>query len=463
MTDDDRRLTERLRRYESSVPEAPIPPTVSFNRRPPWMAIAAIGAAAVLAGAVIAGNALNDQDVGEADPTPTASQNAEPTPSESPSPSATAEETAGTESPSAQPTTQPTSTPAPAPSVISGLAWQDGAASNVEGSVFRITAERGRFYALGSVPGTAAIWSSSDGSDWQRADLPFPSEWPPERGNDVYVHELASVGNRLVAIGTARINDYLEVVVWESTDGTTWREIDTGALRQDAFLVDDISDGPGGLVVLSQQYIPGNSSAWRSADGGGAWTEHRPPGEGLSLHAVVGTASGYVIAGAESDAPTDGQPSSPRIWHSTNGTNWTAASVEGSGGLGQVEQITVDGSGRWAAVGALNGSMVAWHSQDGRSWTVTADFGPLGNSYLADMRLAGAPDGFIAVHATQQAATWTSADGATWTLGSSGIPSVSDTGFGWSRGIGRIGDTVVMTGDAPAPEGWLSWIGTIQR
>jgi len=458
MTDDDRRLAERLRRYEASVPETPLPTTTTFSGRPPWIGIAAVGAAAVLAGAFIAGNLLDGPpNVGETDASPTAS--AEPTPSVSPSPSASPEPTS---SPTSDPET-PASTPAPQAG-ISGVAWSDDPSATLDGEIFRVTADGGRFYALGRTDDHAAIWSSTDGASWQRVDFPDPAG----RGEGfVYVDELVTVGAELLAIGTTGLNDSLNVVVWTSADGgATWSEIDTGGFDTAAYNIHDVTNGPDGLVAFGHEFGAGTGSAWRSGNAGRTWTEHQLPGEGIGLGVSVGTGRGYLIGGMvgeDTDAP------SPRIWYSNDAMTWTQASLEGSDGRGQVEQLTIDGSGRWVATGVLEDRIVVWRSTDrGLSWTLAADLGAVGPSGHGGFLLAGAPDGFIVFSATDPAQTWTSADGIGWSAGPSTTFDPADGTFiGWARGIARIGDTLVVAGSRSDPNGsdhgHHTWIGEIQR
>jgi hypothetical protein len=289
----------------------------------------------------------------------------------------------------------------------------------------------------------------------------------------VYVDQLAVVGDRLVAIGSIGINDYLEIVVWESIDGASWQEVDTGSFRTDGFRVRDVSATPGGLVAITHHYAAGTGSAWRSTDGGRTWTEHRPPGESLGVHAVVGTGRGVLVAGAVGETNDIVSTSSPRIWHSSDGTSWTAASVEGSGGRGHVEQLTLDASGVWVATGMLNDRSVVWRSTDrGLTWGVVADLGAFGSGNFESgtrFRLTGAPGGFIAFGGSDPADIWTSPDGASWSVDASRRPSGVAEGvtIGWTSGIARVGDKVVVAGasytDEGSPDGWLFWVGRIQR
>jgi len=349
--------------------------------------------------------------------------------------------------------------------------------------VSRVAAEGGVFYALGSSGAEGVIWSSSDGVTWDRSDLPFPAASWGNRERDRVSYsagEIVSVGGRLVVIGSIGIAglDYAEVVLWASTDGETWTEIPAGTFGADAYTVNDVSNGPGGLVVISERYPEGEDSAWRSTDGGQTWSEHRPRTEGaIFLNAVVGTASGYVAAGAEApNWPSD--PTSPRIWTSADGTNWQASTLEGSGGSGAIGQITVDGSGRWLAVGLLNDDRVVWRSSDGgATWDVTAGLGSVDPGSVdprqgtSDVLLTAARDGFIGFIGSDPAVTWTSEDGLTWEQASTPAPvaiAAIDEPF-YSRGVARIGDSLIVVvqdrgaGFIGSNESAYAWIGSVQR
>jgi hypothetical protein len=467
MTDDDRRLAQRLRAYESRVPDPPAPTTSLAGGRMPW-AIAGLGAAAVLVGAVVAGNLLDEPAVGDV-PSPSPSPSAIATPSATPGGSLLPSATAAPSDSPAPSTPAPT---APPQAAISGVAWDD-TAGTIDGSVYRVTAEGGLFYALGSLDfDSAAVWSSSDGSTWRAFELPFPSEWGPEPGS-VLASNMASVDGRLVVVGTVSINDYLEPVVWESTDGIEWQEVDSGDFRLDAFNVLDVSAGPAELVAITHEYGAGSGSAWRSADGGRTWTEHTLPGDAPTATVVVGTTRGYLIGGAVGESYDAEVTSSPRIWHSPDGTgsSWQPASVEGSGGRGMVDQLAIDGSGRWVAIGTLNGRVVAWQSVDrGLSWAVVADLGVPDGSGRSGFRVVGAPDGFVAVSGSDPAVTWTSVDGASWQQGPPLHPGGVRDGLQlfWQPSIARIGDRVVVVGEAHDPaaaseRAWVAWAGVIVR
>lgn len=461
MTDDDRRLARRLADYESRVPDAAAPASVTMRGRLPWGMVAAIGAVAVIGVAVLAGNLLNDRGVGEADatpsPTPRASATRLATPTPSPTPGVTYDEV-----PSTPPTPTPTPFPTSPPNAgAPGVAWSTNAA-HVDGLVSRITAEDGRFYALGSDGMTAVIWSSADGRSWRRSDLPRPASWADEYIGFNNAKHLASVGDRLVALGTIGIDDHLEAVAWASTDGFTWEEIDTGPFRTAAGNVWDLTNGPAGLVAISHRYEAGSGNAWQSTDGGETWTEHRPPGNAPTFRTAVGTSRGYLIGGGVNE--TFQAPPTPMIWYSNDAATWTPASVEGAGEAGIVTGLAINGSGTWVAIGTINDEPVAWRSIDrGLSWDLVATFGATGPSDLA-----GTPNGFVAVDTSNPGTTWTSADGITWSADSPVTfdPDPAKT-IEWATGIGRIGDTLIFAGntrgsDSQYEPDWRAWMGTLQ-
>lgn len=461
MTDDDRRLARRLAQYEARVPDATPPASVTMRGRPPWGVVVAIGAAVVIGVVILAGNLMGDRGVGEADATPSATPGASATriatPSPSPTPGVTYDEV-----PSTPPTATPTPFPTPPPNAgTPSVAWSTATAS-VDGRVSRITAEGGRFYALGSDEMTAVIWSSSDGRSWQRSDLPLPASWADEYIGFHSARHLASLDGRFVALGTIGIDDRLEAIAWASTDGVTWEEIDTGPFQTAAYNVGDLSNGPAGLVAISHRYEAGSGNAWRSTDGGRTWTEHRPPGDAPTFRAVVGTTRGYLIAGGVGENYQG--PSTPMIWYSNDAATWTAASLEGAAELGVVTGLAINGSGTWVAIGTLDGDPVAWRSTDrGLSWSIASDFGSTGPSDVT-----GTPDGFVAVSATNPGTTWTSPDGITWSADSTVTfdPNPA-TSIEWAQGIARLGDTLIVAGTSDGPQGrldsdWRAWIGTIR-
>lgn len=464
MRDDDfeRDLSERLRTYESHLADAAAPESASLTSRRGigWPAVALVGTVVVAAAIMAVVVDRPDGTIG--------SRSAQPSPSESaPSiratPSASETEPAV---PSPAATAAPSTTGSP-PAAGLDLAWEGDAAVIDEGTVFRITAESGRFFALGGTRDGAAVWASDDGVSWERSDLPFPASWEPAAHVFVYASSVVTVSDRLVVVGAVGALDLLNAVVWESTDGVNWQEVDTGSFKADAYSVLDVTNGPAGLVVVTHHYAEGTGSAWRSQDGGRTWTEHRPAAGELNAFAVVGTAGGYVIAGEELDAAHEAHP---RIWTSTDGATWTPTTVEGADGSGSIGHVTVSSRGDWLAAGTLNGRVVAWRSEDTRSWDVAHDFGAYDPGRIGVSLLSALPGGYLLITPDPTITMWTSADGVSWTPHEVDPPEVrgGEGTAALTSGIGRIGDRLVLAGAVttetdPAGVTWHAWLGRITR
>lgn len=428
------------------------PDVVKRGPRISWLVLLT-GGVAVVAAAVLAVLLLSrpDAPVGDSSPSPEASASAA---SRSAEPSSTA-------------SSEPSTTPDPTASQTATIrvAWSDAVSPIGEGFVSRVTAEGGRYFALGVLDSDATIWSSDDALEWEAATLPFPASWEREAPVFVSADHIVSSGDRLIAIGTVGALDNLNVVVWESSDGASWTEIDTGAFMVDAFNARDATVGPTGIVVVTNAYGEGTGSAWLSADGGRTWSESRPDAGRMSASAVVGTASTYLMAGLAYD---DEFNPSPRIWTSTDGMQWSPATVEGSDGSGGVDQLTVSGDGTWVATGSLDGRLVVWRSDDGFEWTVVHEFGMEPEQGYRAAWLAGIPAGFVAVDMNDGITTWTSTDGASWTATPVERPTAPNEGTPeFATGVGRIGDRIVLAGgvttpDDPAGTTWHVWMGTIE-
>ena len=422
------------------------------GRRVGWPVLLT-GGVAVLGAAVLAVVLLNRPDA--------------PVGDSSPSPQASASATSPSAEPSATTSTEPTTTadPTEAPTASIRVAWGDAVTAIGEGFVSRVTAEGGRYFALGALDNDATIWSSDDGLEWEAATLPFPASWEREAPVFVSADHIVSSGDKLVAIGTVGALDNLNVVVWESSDGDSWTEIDTGTFMVDAFNAQDASVGPAGIVVITHAYGEGTGSAWLSADGGRTWSESRPDAGRMSASAVVGTASTYLMAGLAYD---DEFNPSPRIWTSTDGITWSPATVEGSDGSGGVDQLTVSGDGTWVATGSLDGRLVAWRSDDGTEWSVVYEFATEPEQGYRAAWLAGLPVGFVAIDMNDGITTWTSVDGASWTGTPVERPTAPDDATAeFALGMGRIGDRIVLAGPVTSPDAggmtWHAWIGTVEQ
>jgi hypothetical protein len=269
MTDDDRRLADRLRRYESRVPVDVGAPITIRPRAIPWGPLAGVAAVLVLA-VVVATNLIADRPaVGEASPTPAISQ--DPTASQSASAPASIAPSMAPEASEAPQSAVPTPSPVPAtglPSswsitstireagrtiVVSDLTEWNGGAIAV-GTRYAVDS----FSVFGPPPDHAGrIWSTNDGLSW--SDVTPEGAFGGIELDDIFV----TGDGTLVLIGTQIVDPTSleqESRVWTSRDGRIWEPgwldpIPTGGV------LGLIAHGPRGYAVVSRHRI------WHSPDG----------------------------------------------------------------------------------------------------------------------------------------------------------------------------------------------------
>lgn len=370
---------------------------------------------------------------------------------------------------SIRPTTTPAETPAAQPTELGGpsaLSWDEAAHVVDEGQVRRVVAEAGRLWALGftghtssGLGGEPVIWASATGEDWARVSLPIPVSASLQPQVLVEVEHLAAVGDRLLAFGSVSALDSSVSVAWESADGNTWAETNAPPVN----FVTDVTSGPAGLVLTSRGYGEGTGGVWLSPDGGLTWVETTPSPGTATMSAVVGTSDHYVLVGTL--IRPDGRPQ-PAVWISPDGRSWSQAELEGHDADGSVSAVTLDGSGRWVAIGLLRAAAATWRSSDGATWELTEGFLPAGDRlHGSGWRLTGLPRGFLIVDLYGTA--WFSGDGAVWqTIEAPPSPE----GGEHAGGIARIAERIIIIhNDAPfttggaANEAWTSWLATASQ
>ncbi|MGZ8562737.1 MAG: hypothetical protein ACXWWU_03870 [Candidatus Limnocylindria bacterium] len=380
-------------------------------------------------------------------------ENVGPPPSTSPSPSGSVESIAPSatptsgQSPSATP--EPTLAPTPTPVLSSwaGLAWGEpfqpfpvrtSVDVRSQASVHDVLQWHGRWVAVGEYGRVgfsceeAAFMGSEDGVSWAiTGRFPSGEERIPVMCPDFVV----ATPEGLLALAQQRL--------WSSTDATNWMEVGSPSWRSlwspDSRELFDVAAGPQGIVALgtdrdTRQVLVAHSSdgiVWRLVD--------LPAREQAIVRDVAAYPGGFVIVGR--DGEVDGTPSSdhPAVppgvgraaaWTSSDGVDWTEASVQADrvqgGGM---TQLLVGSNGLFAV--GINTSVdyyplglqgpgefatAAWVSVDGTSWSIA---GALGTD-LPPMALL-ASDGTTMVGLGlrqpwigQSPTAWASADGQHW-------------------------------------------------
>jgi hypothetical protein len=176
-----------------------------------------------------------------------------------------------------------------------------------------------RLIAVGRVGADAAIWTSPDAVNWQRAS--------PDRNGDLakatHLNGVVARGATVIAVGhTSKLTSrcgtrkWSEAVVFRSTDrGRTWHMQSSSEFQPRGQEALDVVTFAGRFVALGYEHIGCDpikdsvAAAWTSADGR-AWTSaprapfHRPDSE-LNRGAVIGG-----VLFAVGDGPTRSTTSS---------------------------------------------------------------------------------------------------------------------------------------------------------
>jgi hypothetical protein len=214
----------------------------------------------------------------------------------------------------------------------------------------------------------AEVWTSTDGQTWTPVQDPKALGGP----GDQVMNRVATGGPGFVAVGFDPSGQRSAAAVWTSSDGSTWQRV-TGsreALAGDQLKMRDVTDGGPGLVAVGFSGPQGNSDAvvWTSADGT-TWTRltgspkvFGGPGSQVMATVVAG-GPGLVAVGADN---TDAA-----VWASKDGTTWTKVpadpAVFGVGG-DQFMNFAVSTPKGIVAVGADGQDAAVWVSADGEHW-----------------------------------------------------------------------------------------------
>jgi hypothetical protein len=254
--DFDERLVQRLRAYESRMPEGEIPMTDARPRRArsQWAAAGGVVAFGALAGVVLALVLLNrpSAPTGESSPSPTPSASAAATPSAEVSPSAAE---------SAAPSEPPASPSEPSTTIFLGDSGSAlVAASGSSGAVI-----------LGYDDAGPTAWHSPDGRDWQ------PSSLPADAAADMRPTAVVASDLGYVATMAHCINECFGGELWYSADGMTWTR--TSAAITGGILGHLAAGGPGFAAIAFDPYAsgsPGVTPMVLVSTDGQAWESDQP-------------------------------------------------------------------------------------------------------------------------------------------------------------------------------------------
>jgi len=337
-----------------------------------------------------------------------------PNPTGSPEPSVSSSSASVVPTPSTEPTAAPTSQPTPVVGAWTGLTWAGPEPTALVVSINDAVPWADGYVAVGQIwvddeTSEAAFLTSPDGLRWSVADQfdpgygRFPRLLVVSDGGLVAFsqqpspHEWPSVTDR-------------SPLIWRSDDGNSWSTVDSPSWSEilsgvnltvppswdqaqtwsGAGLV-DVADGPNGLVAIANSFgdevvVP---VILHSTDAR-TWTRVDLPTASASaiVSGVAARSDGYVLVGGLDKGPIAGS-ARPAAWTSTDGANWTPATVEPAPRAGaEFGKVIAGAAGLLApsnpsvlvAGPAADGGW--WWSPDGHRWRMLSQIGadvPSGN------------------------------------------------------------------------------------
>jgi CHAT domain len=229
----------------------------------------------------------------------------------------------------------------------------------------------GSFVAVGRYQGgadykyDAAVWQSSDGgATWRR----FADTDPDLAGeNSQVMLGLVDAGDRrvdrLIAVG----HDGKDAAVWTSTDGSDWERVsDSDLTASTGFLEMTSVTKLGTRVVAVGWEQPGGgqkkAAAWISYDRGSTWKRGGGDFAARDQQMRDVTAVGTELVAVGNDNAVDPRAA---VWSSVEGLTWTAVRSGSFGGEGIVGMTSVAflDNGTLLGVGNRGGDAAIWESK----------------------------------------------------------------------------------------------------
>jgi hypothetical protein len=312
--------------------------------------------------------------------------------------------------PEATANAQPTQTEVetPAGSAHSGI-WsglRDSGKAVAVGDVTLIFDWPGGLLARGvSNPPT---WYSSDAKTWTKVDQ--TAVFGNEAG---LVDAMAWNGSLMIAAGEITSALAPTPTVWSSTDGKTWRAVDTGGSYDPGQKLVGLAANPAGFVGATEAGV-----VWTSTDGQKWSSGTLPGGTDVRVQQVVATSTAFAIVGLNGGDGAQIPNKGVTIWSSIDGKTWNAKVMSTTDWAWENLFVLDDGFVAYEGADSMpspdNLAERAWQSSDGREWTSIgtppAGFyvvGSNGSRLVAQqqMLVAGAP---IVLDQSPDAVNWAS-------------------------------------------------------
>ncbi len=335
--------------------------------------------------------------------------------------------------------------------------------------VTALGARDGSVVAVGGANGDAAIWTSSDGRSWDRAQGRGSAFTGPGRQG---LTAVTDGPHGWLAVGYGG-RGHRQPLVVSSADGTTWaKESDAKAFRgrDEPAAYGVASDGHGYVVVGEDG---DSAAAWYSPDLR-TWERGIPAGnDNLSgtpkvrrwMRSVAAGKFGYVASGGVTDPDAYGGVFTrrPTVWISRDGRKWALVRLPIPSGVneGTLPYIAARGDTLVAAGTAVTGDgtgtgTLAYVSEDGgRSWQSIALPIEAGARSSVTAVIA-TPTGFVVAGTIDRpgdVVLWTSPDGRTWRRESPEGPGLTGPGDQRLTGFATVGDELVAVGSTTTDDG----------
>ncbi|MCJ7726095.1 MAG: hypothetical protein MUP76_06890 [Acidimicrobiia bacterium] len=310
----------------------------------------------------------------------------------------------------------------------------------------------------------AAVWTSTNGKKWTR--FGNETEYTPNmlhanfagRAPWTVMDTITESSGTLIVVGRTGAPADPDLIVWESVDGSTWRQGAVGIIPGRQYAVNALARD-GRLIVVGEQgtYGAGDGAVWVAtpdpdAPQIGTWRE--VPRFEWASSGYAGSATIFddrIIAVGQSS--TD-----PLIWESADGIDWTAlpAPPTQAGQAAGLSSITsIDGV--LFATGQDPDAAI-WWSEDLSAWHRAATPNSPGSDIdgiwqSGGQLIAFSPPG-------DPPLIWLSPDGRTWT--DTAIAQILDPDS-WVAGVGEIGGRLVLAVGEPsgAMQVWVSSDGNV--
>jgi hypothetical protein len=376
----DERLGQRLRAYESRIPDGDLPMTELRSTRRSRSPLAAGGVIAIgaLAGVLLAVVLLNRPaaETG-ASPTPSASGDATPSAESSVVPSESAEPSSA--SPSA-------SAPADAYTTI---------ALGEQGTAVVATSGPSGAVILGFDDQGPVAWHSTDGRTWQ------PASFSDDPAADTRPTAVVASDLGYVAILANCISECFGGQMWYSADGTSWAATSTAVTG--GILAHLAAGGPGFVAIAIDPFAggsPGVTPTVLVSEDGQTWESDQPADLlEANVHAL-GSMGDLVVALGTRNAETGQLEGS---WITADGRSWDRYDDETDRAAAfemawNGEELLAVGQGECPDGVGLGDqcpgeAAIAWHSTDGRTWQPALADPCCGG--LSDV--AATPTGWVAI------------------------------------------------------------------